>query len=158
MWELLALVLLVIAALANASVFGTDFFCAVVARSAMSRVDDGTLGRTMGFIHYYGDRRMPIPGVVAMVASILAAVSASLAGSFAAAALIASGVIAAAVWLAVYARVSAPLNKVMVAAVLEDRVPSDIRELQRRWDSVINLRVLLQGYPLAALCVSIALL
>lgn len=158
MWETLALVLLVVAALSNAAVFGTDFFCAVVQRSAMSRVDDRTLGNTMGYVHFYGDRRMPVPGAMAMITSVLAGAAAGLAGSFTAVGVIASAVVVAAVWLVIYARISAPINKVMVQAVLDGRVPDDIRELQRRWDRVINLRVLLQGYPLAALCVSISLL
>jgi hypothetical protein len=36
------------------------------------------------------------------------------------------------------------------------RVPGDARQLQARWDSVINARVALQTLALAALCVALA--
>jgi hypothetical protein len=35
-------------------------------------------------------------------------------------------------------------------------VPGDARQLQARWDSVINARVALQTLALAALCVALA--
>jgi hypothetical protein len=35
-------------------------------------------------------------------------------------------------------------------------VPDDARALQARWDSIIDLRALVQGLALVALCVAIA--
>jgi hypothetical protein len=40
--------------------------------------------------------------------------------------------------------------------IIADRVPGNARELQARWDSVINGRVALQTRSLAALCVALA--
>jgi hypothetical protein len=40
--------------------------------------------------------------------------------------------------------------------IIADRVPGNARELQARWDSVINGRVALQTLSLAALCVALA--
>ena len=41
-------------------------------------------------------------------------------------------------------------------AIIADRVPDNARELQARWDSVIDGRVALQTLALAALCVALA--
>ena len=43
-----------------------------------------------------------------------------------------------------------------ITAALGDRVPDDARQLQTRWDSVINARVALQTLALGALCVALA--
>jgi hypothetical protein len=45
---------------------------------------------------------------------------------------------------------------VLTAAALADQVPADARQLQARWDSVINLRVALQTLALTGLCVALA--
>jgi hypothetical protein len=60
------------------------------------------------------------------------------------------------IFLGVYARVSKPVNTALTAAAVADRVPGDARQLQARWDSVIDLRVALQMLALAALCVGLA--
>jgi hypothetical protein len=48
------------------------------------------------------------------------------------------------------------VNKALTAAAVAGQVPGDARQLQARWDSVINLRVALQTLALAALCVGLA--
>jgi len=60
------------------------------------------------------------------------------------------------IFIAVYNRVSKPVNTALTAAALADQVPRDARQLQARWDSVINTRVALQTVALAALCVALA--
>lgn len=156
--ETVAVVLLLTAVLSSGAVYGTDLFCALVQRAAMSRVDDRTLGYTMGFVHYYGDKRMPVVGAVATISTSLACVAAAVAGSYAAAVLVGSGLAAAVVWLVIFARVSSPINKVMTAAAVAEETPGDIRDLQKRWDRVITVRAALQGYVVLALCLAIALL
>jgi hypothetical protein len=47
-------------------------------------------------------------------------------------------------------RVSKPVNTAPTAAALADRVPGDARQVQARWDSVINARAALQTLALAA--------
>ena len=54
--------------------------------------------------------------------------------------------------LAVYAKVSAPVNKRLTAAATQGTTPDNARYLQRTWDGVINLRVALQLIALLALC------
>jgi chemotaxis regulatin CheY-phosphate phosphatase CheZ len=48
------------------------------------------------------------------------------------------------------------VNTALTATALADQVPDDARQLQARWDSVINARVALQTLALAALCVALA--
>lgn len=156
--ETVTVVLLLIAVLTSGAVYGTDLFCALVQRAAMSRVDDRTLGYTMGFVHYYGDKRMPAVGAVATVTTVLSGVAAAVAGSYVSAVLVGTGLVSAIVWLVIFGRISAPINKVMTAAAVADETPGEIRDLQRRWDRVINLRAVLQGYVVLALCLALALL
>jgi hypothetical protein len=40
--------------------------------------------------------------------------------------------------------VSKPVNTALTAAAVADRVPGDARQVQARWDSVINARAALQ--------------
>lgn len=60
------------------------------------------------------------------------------------------------VWLAVFLRMSAPINRVLTAAATECRVPTDVRRLQHRWDGVLYIRIPLHTLALAALCVALA--
>ena len=53
-------------------VYGTDAFCALVQRPALARVDDATLTAVMGNVHRFGDRRMPAPGILGVVAAAVA--------------------------------------------------------------------------------------
>ena len=69
-----------IAVLSTGVVYGTDVFCALVQRPALARVDDATLTAVMGNVHRFGDRRLPVPGILGIVASAAACVLAALAG------------------------------------------------------------------------------
>ena len=42
-------------------IYGTDALGALVGRPAWNKVDDRTLVMATGFMHYYGDRRFPVP-------------------------------------------------------------------------------------------------
>jgi chemotaxis regulatin CheY-phosphate phosphatase CheZ len=59
-------------------------------------------------------------------------------------------------FVVIYTRISKPVNTALTAAAVADRVPDNARELQARWDSVIDGRVALQTLALAALCVALA--
>src|ERR1700726_776387 len=69
-----------VAVLGTGVVYGTDVFCALVQRPALARIDDRALLAVMGNIHRYGDRRMPVPGVLGLVAAALRAVFAATPG------------------------------------------------------------------------------
>ena len=144
--------LAVVSILANAVIFGTDVFCAIVQRPAIANVSDQVLTSVMGQVHRYGDRRMPVPGAIGAVAALVTAVTAAVWGRPGAAIAAAVATIALLAWLAVYAKVSAPVNKRLTAAATQGTTPDNARALQRTWDSVINLRVALQLIALLALC------
>ncbi|HEY1324486.1 MAG TPA: hypothetical protein VGF32_29775 [Streptosporangiaceae bacterium] len=144
------------ALMAGAVIYGTDVFCAIVQRPALARVDDGALTSVMGRVHEYGDRRLPVPGALSVIAAALAAVTAALAGHAAAAAAAGAAVAALAVWLIIYVRISAPVNHTLTAAAVSGHIPPNARALQRRWDSVITTRAILQAAALAALCAALA--
>ena len=144
-----------IAVLATAVVYGTDVFCAIVQRPALARVDDRALLVVMGNIHRYGDRRMPVPGVLGLAAAAISLVFAAAAGRWtqAAAAGVALGTLL--VWLMIYLRVSAPINRQLTAAIGQSDPAINARELQHNWDRVITIRAVLQGLAVTALCTAL---
>jgi cellulase/cellobiase CelA1 len=154
--NILGQILAAVALLASAVIYGTDVFCAIVQRPALAQVSDAALTSVMGRVHEYGDRRMPLPGVIGVIAAALAAITAGIAGHAVAAAAAAVAVAAQVVWLVIYLRISAPVNRALTAAASAGEVPADARSLQRRWDSVITARAVLQGAAAIALCVAIA--
>ena len=144
-----------IAVLGTAVVYGTDVFCAMVQRPALARIDDSALLAVMGNIHRYGDRRMPVPGALGVVAAAISAAFAAATGHWtqAGAAGVAVGLLL--VWLVLYLRVSAPINRQLTAAADRSGPATDTRALQRRWDKVITIRATLQGLTVAALCLTL---
>lgn len=151
----LAKLFALIAVLGTAVVYGTDVFCAMVQRPALARVNDRVLLAVMENVHRYGDQRMPVPGVLGVVA---AAISVALAGASghwaeAGAAGVAVGILA--IWLVLYFRVSAPINRQLTAAADLAEPALDARALQRDWDKVITARATLQGLAVAALCLTL---
>jgi hypothetical protein len=144
-----------IAVLGTAVVYGTDVFCAMVQRPALARVDDRALVAVMGNVHRYGDRRMPVPGVLGVVAAALSVALAGMSGRWveAGAAGVAVGLLV--VWLVLYLRVSAPINRQLTAAADLAEPTLDARALQRNWDRVITARATLQGLAVAALCTAL---
>ena len=142
--------------LANAVVYGTDVFGAIVLRPAVAAVDDRTLTQLLGHIHRVADRRFPAIGAGGLVAAVAMTAVAAADGHWVSAAAGALAAIALVIFIAVYNRVSKPVNTALTAAALADQVPVDARELQARWDSVMDARVALQTFALAALCVALA--
>jgi len=136
-------------------VYGTDAFCALVQRSALARVDDATLTAIMGNVHRFGDRRMPAPGILGVIAAAVASVSAAVAGHSAASAAAGSAFLLLVVWVLVYLRVSAPINRRFTAAADAHETPADVRAWQRDWDRVIVPRAVLQGLAVLALGASL---
>jgi len=145
-----------LAILANAVIYGTDVFGAMVLRPAIAAVDDRTLTQLLGHIHRIADRRFPAIGAAGLIAAMATAALAGASGHWVSAAAAALATLALVIFLAIYNRVSKPVNTALTAAALADRVPGDARQLQARWDSVINARVALQTLALAALCVALA--
>ena len=58
-------------------------------------------------------------------------------------------------WVALYLRISAPINRTFIAAADAHETPGNARALQRDWDRVIVPRAVVQGLAVAALGVSL---
>src|ERR1700689_5531095 len=58
-----------IAVIGDTVVYGTELFCALVMSPALARLDDRALGPVTVFVHRYGDRRMPVPGAICVIAA-----------------------------------------------------------------------------------------
>ena len=138
--------------LAVGIVYGTDVFCAIVLGPALALVDDRTLVSTMGRVHDFGDRRLRVPGIVGIVTAIAATAVAAASGYVGASIAGAIAVVALAVWLVIYGRISAPINARLTGAAQRGETPTDARQLQHRWDSVITIRAGLQMLAIVALC------
>jgi Domain of unknown function (DUF1772) len=144
-----------IGVLGTAVVYGTDVFCAMVQRPALARIDDVALVAVMGNVHRYGDRRMPLPGVLGLIAAAASAMVAAAAGRWVPAVMAGAAVALLLVWLVLYVRVSAPINRQLTAAAQAHDVPANARVLQANWDRVITARATLQGLAVCALCVAL---
>ena len=149
-------ILAALAILANAVIYGTDVFGAIVLRPAIAAVDDRTLTQLLGHVHRIADRRLAAISVGGLIAAVATAALAAASGHWASTAAGALAALALIAFLGIYTRVSKPVNTALTAAALAHRVPGNARQLQARWDSVIDLRVALQTLALAALCVALA--
>ena len=138
-------------------IYGTDALGALAARPTWKKVDDRTLVIATGFMHYYGDRRFPVPGTLSIAATIATAVTSAISGHWPATATASAAAAALLTWLAIYQTINAPINKQLTQAAQEGQVPPNARDLQTRWDSVIYLRAALQGIAVAGLCLTLIL-
>jgi hypothetical protein len=107
--------------LSTGVVYGTDAFCALVQRPAPALVDDATLTAVMGNVHRFGDRRLPVPGILGIIASAAASLLAALAGRPVASATAGAALALLVVWVLLYLRVSAPINRALTAAADKTR-------------------------------------
>jgi hypothetical protein len=126
-----------------------------VQRPALARIDDRALVAVMGNVHRYGDRRMPLPGVLGLIAAAASAAVAAAAGRWTAAVTAGAAVALLLVWLVLYVRVSKPINRQLTAAAQAHDVPANAQALQANWDRIITARATLQGLAVCALCVAL---
>ena len=144
-----------IAVVSTGVVYGTDVFCALVQRPALARVDDATLTAVMGNVHRFGDRRLPVPGLLGIIASAAACVLAALAGRPVASVTAGAALAMLLGWVLLYLRISAPINRALTAAADHHETATNARDLQDDWDRIIVPRAALQGFAVAALCVNL---
>jgi hypothetical protein len=144
-----------IAVVSTGVIYGTDVFCALVQRPALARVDDTTLTSVMGNVHRFGDRRLPVPGILGMIASAAAFVLAAVADRPFASATAGTALALLVGWLLLYLRISAPINRALTAAADNHETPANARTLKRDWDRIIVPRAVLQGLAVTALCANL---
>src|SRR4029078_8367306 len=151
-WDLITRAAALIAVLSTAVVYGTDVFCAIVLRPALAVVDDRALVAVMGSVHRYGDRLIPVPGVLGVLATATSAVLATVAAHWAQAIAAGAALVLLLVWIVLYTQVSAPINRHRTPPPYPSQPLPNGRALQAKWDSIIDARGMLQALALAALC------
>lgn len=138
-----------IAIIATAVVFGTDVFFAVVGKKAVAKSKDSSIADLLGHYHEVADVRMPIFGITAIAATLMQVIFAGVNVVYRQLAI--ASLAALLVHLAVYFAISKPVNNIMIEGVKFGRFVSNTRQLQQRWDKVINLRAVLLLIAIACL-------
>jgi hypothetical protein len=147
----LILPLSLIGILCTAVVCGTDMFFLTVGRPALRLASPSAGTEVMGFIHLFGDARMPIWGVLAILSNFLLALfSGSGHRGFYFASL--SMLI---VFVAIYNRLSKPINRLQTEAAKTGRRLDKALELQASWDRSVMIRTPLLVASLLTQCLAL---
>jgi hypothetical protein len=134
--------------LCTAVVCGTDMFFLTVGRPALRLAPSSAGTEVMGFFHQFGDARMPIWGVSAIVCNFLLAV---LSGNEQRWFYVAS-LLMLILFVIGYLRLSKPINQIQTEAAKTGRSLGNGRELQAAWDRSLIIRVPLLVVSLLAQC------
>lgn len=129
------------AIVATAIVFGTDVFFALVGKKAAAKSKESSVADMMGHFHEVADARMPFIGATAVVTTLLQVIFAGVQTISGQLAII--SLAALLVHLFIYLTIAKPVNNIMVEGVKFGRLVDNVRQLQQRWDKVINLRAAL---------------
>jgi Domain of unknown function (DUF1772) len=121
----------------TAVIFGTDIFFLTVGRPALRSAGESPATEVMGFIHLFGDKRMPIWGVLAMLSnSLLIVLSRSGHRAFY---LLSLSVLI--LFVVIYGRFSKPINRLQTEAAKTGGRLDNARALQASWDRSLLMRV-----------------
>lgn len=145
----------VLAVLGTGVVYGVDVFFAIIGRRALAESSDAAIADVMGRLHQVADARMPIFGVIGLLATIALATVSPIGTITSWLTLMAIALVL--VQLSLYLTVAKPINTKMTQAAQRKEVLSDIRELQNRWDSVIVARAMAMTLAVACLITAASL-
>ena len=136
--------------LSTAVVSGTDMFFLTVGRPALRLASPAAGTEVMGFIHRFGDARMPIWGVLAILSNfLLALLSGSGHRGFYSASLA-----MLILFVVIYNLLSKPINRLQTEAAKAGRRLDNARELQASWDRSVMIRTPLLVASLLAQCLA----
>jgi hypothetical protein len=119
-----------------------------VGRPALRLASQSAGTEVMGFVHVFGDARMPIWGVLAILSNLLLALL-SRSGHRGFHLLSLSMLI---LFVAIYGRLSKPINRLQTDAAKTGRRLDNARELQASWDRSVMIRIPLLVASLLAQC------
>ena len=137
--------------LSTAVVLGTDTFFLTVGRPAL-RLASPTAGtEVMGFFHVYGDARMPIWGVLAILSNLLLGLLTR--GGHRGLYLLSVSVLI--LFVVLYNRLSKPINRLQTEAAKTRGMLDNARELQASWDRSVMIRTPLLVVSLIAQCLAL---
>jgi hypothetical protein len=137
--------------LSTAVVFGTDMFFLTVGRPALRLASPSAGTEVMGYVHFFGDARMPIWGVLAILSNFLLALF-SRSGN--------RGIYFASLsmlilFVVIYDRLSKPINRLQTEAAKTGGRLDNARELQASWDRSVMIRIPLLVASLLAQCLAL---
>jgi hypothetical protein len=122
--------------LSTAVIFGTDMFFLTIGRPALKSAAESAATEVMGFIHAFGDRRMPIWGALAILSNFLLVLF-SRSGHRAFYLLSLSMLI---LFVVIYNRLSKPINRLQTEAAKTGGRLHNARGLQASWDPALVIR------------------
>jgi len=134
--------------LGTAVVCGTDMFFLTCARPALRLASSSAGTEVMGFFHLFGDARMPIWGVAAILSNIVLAVF----GGGEQRWFYVASLLMLILFVIGYARLSKPINQIQTKAAKNRESLNNGRELQASWDRSLIIRVPLLVGSLLAQC------
>jgi hypothetical protein len=111
--------------ISTAVIFGTDMFFLTVGRSALRSAAESAATEVMGFVHLFGDRRMLIWGILAILSNLLLVLFSGSGHR----ALYLLSLFMLILFVVVYDRFSKPINHIQTAAKMGARL-HNARELQ----------------------------
>jgi hypothetical protein len=123
--------------LSTAVVCGTDMFFLTVGRPALRLASASAGTEVMGFFHMYGDARMPIWGVLAILSNLLLAVFSRNEQRW----FYAASLFLLVLFVISYLRLSKPINQIQTAAAKTGESLKNARELQASWNRSLLIRV-----------------
>ena len=137
--------------LCTAVVCGTDMFFLTVGRPALRLASPSVGTEVMGFIHLFGDARMPIWGVLAILSNLLLALfnrSGHRGFNFASLTMLI-------LFVVLYNLLSKPINRLQTEAARTGQMLDNARELQASWDRSVMIRTPLLVVSLLAQCLAL---
>jgi hypothetical protein len=117
-------------------------------RPALRLASSSAGTEVMGFFHMFGDARMPIWGVSAIVCNILLAVFSNGEHRW----FYVASLLMLILFVIGYARLSKPINRIQTEAAKKGQILNNGRELQASWDRSLTIRVPLLVVSLLAQC------
>ena len=134
--------------LSTAVVCGTDMFFLTIGRPALKLASSSAGTEVMGFFHMFGDARMPIWGVSAILSNLLSAVLSRSDQRW----FYFVSLLMLILFVISYARLSKPINQIQTEAAKTGKNLDNARELQASWNRMLLIRVPLVVVSLIAQC------
>src|SRR5216684_7693914 len=123
--------------MSTAVIFGTDAFFLTIGRPALRSAAEPAATEVMGYIHVFGDRRMPIWGSLAILSNFLLV----LFGRSGHRAFYLLSLSVLILFVVIYDRFSKPINRLQTKAAKTGARLDNARELQASWDRSLAMRV-----------------
>jgi Domain of unknown function (DUF1772) len=137
--------------LSTAVIFGTDMFFLTVGRPALRLASPAAGTEVMGFFHLYGDARMPIWGVLAILSNLSLGLLTR--GGHRGFYLLSVSVLI--LFVVLYNRLSKPINRLQTEAAKTGGRLDNARKLQASWDRSLMIRVPLLVASLLTQCLAL---